>query len=225
MHAKALVDLLLLSDTKYVSVVYSDDEFGREGSKYFTPQANNRGICIGTIKALPQGDSVLTFDEVVKDISKKMNAKVNVLFCSKSDISLFFNTVKKLGKQNVFRWLVGGVSTEISVYLTGNEDMANYMVLCSPQNEKATHCERWRDENNGRNRWISEMKQQRNRSKYRSENPLDTVIKRETFSTDMCDKRDKLSVHFCERSGQNIQSLAKILQTPYCARKNNHNSK
>lgn len=185
-RARALVDLLLLNGTKYVSVVYSDDEFGREGSKYFTQQANNRGICIGTIKALPQGDAVLTFDEVVKDISQKTNAKVIVLFCSKSDISLLFNAVKELGKQSVFRWLVGGDSAEMSVYLTGNEDMANYMVLCSPQNEKATHFEKWRDENNGsRNPWISEMKQQRNRSKYRSENPLDTFIKREIFYADM----------------------------------------
>jgi len=148
-HARALVDLLLSNGTQYVSVIYSDDEFGREGSKYFTQQANNRGICIGAIKALHQGDAVFTFDEVVKDITQKMNAKVIVLFCSKSDISLLFNAVKKLRKQNVFRWLVGGDSAEMSVYLTGNEDMANYMVLCSPQNEKATHFEKWRDENDG----------------------------------------------------------------------------
>lgn len=185
-RARALVDLLLVNGTKYVSVVYSDDEFGREGSKYFTQEAHNRGVCIGTTKALPQGDTVLTFDEIVKDIHEKINAKVIVLFCSKSDISLLFNAVKKLGKQSVFRWLVGGDSAEMSVYLTGNEDMANFMVLCSPRNEKAIHFEKWRDENNGsRNPWISEIKQQRNRSKYRSENPLDTVMKREIFSADM----------------------------------------
>lgn len=185
-RARALVDLLLVSGTKYVSVVYSDDEFGREGSKYFTQQAINRGICIGTIKALPQGEAVSTFDEVVKDISQKMNAKVIVLFCSKSDISLLFKAVKNLGKQGVFRWLIGGDSSEMSVYLTGNEDMAKYMVLCSPRNEQATHFEKWTEENNGsRNPWISEMKQHSNRSKFRSENSHDTVIKREIFSADM----------------------------------------
>ena len=185
-RARALVDLLLVNGTKYVSVVYSDDEFGREGSKYFTQQANNHGICIGTIKALPQGEAVLNFDEVVKDVSQKMNTKVIVLFCSKSDISLLFKAVKYFGKQDIFRWLVGGDSSEMSVYLNGNEDMANYMVLCSPRNEKATHFEKWTDENNGsRNPWIAEMKQQRNRSKFRSENSLDTVIKREIFSADM----------------------------------------
>ena len=185
-RARALVDLLLVNGTKYVSVVYSDDEFGREGSKSFTQQANSHGICIGTIKALPQGEAVLTFDEVVKDISQKMKAKVIVLFGSKSDISLLFKAVKKFGKQGVFRWLVGGDSSEMSVYLTGNEDMANYMVLCSPRNEKATHFEKWTHENDrSRNPWIAEMKQQRNRSKFRSENSLDTVNKGELFSADM----------------------------------------
>lgn len=184
-RARALVDLLLLNGTKYVSVVYSDDEFGREGSKYFTQEAENRGICIGTTKALPQGDTLSTFDEIVKEISRKINAKVIVLFCSKSDISLLFNAVKKLGKQSVFRWLVGGDSSEMSVYLNGNEDMANYMVLCSPRNEKATHFEKWRNENNvSRNPWISEIRLQTNRSKHRPENVFVSVNKGETFSAD-----------------------------------------
>lgn len=175
-RAQALVDLLLKNGTKYVSVVYSDDEFGREGSKYFTQEAEKRGICIGTTKALPQGDTVSTFDEIVKDISQKLNANVIVLFCSKSDISLLFNAVKKLGKQSVFRWLVGGDSSEMSVYLKGNEDMAKNMVLCSPRNEKATHFEKWITENNAsRNPWISEMKLQSNRSQLRPENFFDSV--------------------------------------------------
>lgn len=219
-RARALVDLLLINGTKYVSVVYSDDEFGREGNKYFAQEADNRGICIGTTKALPQGDTVSTFDEIVKDISQKINAKVIVLFCSKSDISLLFNAVKKLGKQSVFRWLVGGDSAEMSVYLNGNEDMANYMVLCSSRNEKATHFENWRDENNGsRNPWISEMKQQRNRSKYRPENSFDTVIKGETFSADTYVQSvinsvytfvialDEIFKAFCKNSSNSISCL------------------
>lgn len=184
-RARALVDILLLNGTKYVSVVYSDDEFGREGSKYFTQEAENRGICIGTTKALPQGDTVSTFDEIVKEISQKINAKVIVLFCSKIDISILFNAVKKLGKQNVFRWLVGGDSAEMSVYLNGNEDMANYMVLCSPRNEKATHFEKWRKENNvSHNPWISEIRVQNNRSKHRPEDSFASVNKGERFSAD-----------------------------------------
>lgn len=178
-RAKALVDILLLNETKYVSVVYSDDEFGREGSKYFKQEAENRGICIGTTKALPQDDAVSTFDEIAKEISQKINAKVIVLFCSKSDISLLFNAVKKLRKQNFFRWLVGGDSSEMSVYLNGNEDMTEYMVLCSPRNEKATHFEKWKNKNNAsRNPWISEIRLQANMTKDRSEN------KGETFSAD-----------------------------------------
>lgn len=93
--------------------------------------------------------------------------------------------MKKLGKQSVFRWLVGGDSSEMSVYLNGNEDMANYMVLCSPRNEKATHFEKWRNENNvSRNPWISEIRLQTNRSKHRPENVFVSVNKGETFSAD-----------------------------------------
>ena len=179
-RAQALVDLLLQNGTKYVSVVYSDDEFGREGSKYFTQEAEGRSICIGITKALPQGDAVSTFDEIVKDISQKLNAKVIVLFCSKSDISLLFKAVRKLGKQNVFRWLVGGDSAEMSVYLNGNEDFAKNIVLCSPRNEKSTRFKKWRNGNSAsHNPWISEMKLHSNTSKYRPEN------KSNTFSADL----------------------------------------
>ena len=89
-RAQALVDLLLKNKTKYVSVLYSDDEFGREGKKYFTQAAKERGICVGITRALPQGHTVLTFDDIVMDISQKINAQVIVLFCSKSDLVIYF---------------------------------------------------------------------------------------------------------------------------------------
>lgn len=176
-RARALADLLLNNGTRYVSVIYSDDEFGREGSKFFTQEAENRGICIGATRGLPQGDTVSTFDEIVKAISEKLNAKVIVLFCSKTDISLLFDAVKRLGKQRFFRWLVGGDSAEMSVYLNGNEGMADHMVLCSPQNEKATNFEKWKNTRNNviRNPWISEIKPQKNLSKHRTENSFDLV--------------------------------------------------
>ena len=186
-RARALVDLLLYNGTKYVSVIYSDDEFGREGSKYFTQEAENRGICIGATKALPQGDTVSKFDEIVKAISVKLNAKVIVLFCSKSDISLLFNAIKKLGKQNLFRWLVGGDSAEMSVYLNGNEEMASNIVLVSPQNEKGKDFEKWINTayNVIRNPWISEMTPQNNITDESPVNFVDFVNdKGEHFSAD-----------------------------------------
>ncbi|PFX26902.1 Metabotropic glutamate receptor 4 [Stylophora pistillata] len=170
-RAQALVDVLLKNETKYVSVLYSDDEFGREAKKYFTQAAKERGICIGIKMALPQGDTVSTFDEVVMDISQKINAQVIVLFCSKSDISLLFKLVKKFGKESFFRWLIGGDYAEISVYLNGNEDIANNIVLCSPRNERSTRFMEWRKRNNvSHSPWLSEIELQYKTSKYRPEN-------------------------------------------------------
>ena len=175
-RAQALVDLLLKNETKYVSVLYSDDEFGREGKKYFTQAAKERGICVGITRALPQGHTVLTFDDIVMDISQKINAQVIVLFCSKSDISLLFTSVKKFGKERFFRWLVGGDYAEMSVYLNGNEDIAKNIVLCSPRNEKSTRFMEWRNRNNvSHSPWFSEIELKYETSKYRPENEGKTI--------------------------------------------------
>lgn len=169
MRSRALVDLLLHNDTHYVSVVYSDDEFGREGKKSFTKEAENRGLCIGTTKALLQGDQTSNFDETAIAISDKLNSRVIVLFYSKRDIGLLFRTIKKLGKHSYFRWVIGGDSSEMSVYLDGNDDMARNVVICSPHNEKATIFKKWTNTAKlvNRNPWISEISET-NTTKFRN---------------------------------------------------------
>ena len=169
MRSRALVDLLLHNDTHYVSVVYSDDEFGHEGRKSFTKEAENRGICIGTTKALLQGDQTSNFDETAIAISDKLNSRVIVFFCSKRDIGLLFRTIKKLGKHSYFRWVIGGDSSEMSVYLDGNDDMASNVVICSPHNEKATIFKKWTNTAKlvNRNPWISEISET-NTTKFRN---------------------------------------------------------
>ena len=212
-RARAIVDVLLNNGTKYVSVIYSDDEFGREGSKYFSKEAQKRGICIDTTKELPQGDTTSTSDEIEKVVREKLNTIVVVLFCSKTDIKFLFNTVKILGKQNYFQWLVGGDSSEMSVYLTGNEDMANHIVVCSPQNEKLANFEnrrRYTGKDVNRNPWISEVLRENNMTNYTFEELfsrdayIQSVLNSVYTFTNVLDKIYKI---FCKNNSEPVSCL------------------
>lgn len=162
-RALAIAESLAMSGTKYVSVLHSEGDFGHGGAKYFSQEANARGICLALTRELPSVDSSQEIAEAVRALVKKRTAQVVVLFCTKSHIKELLRTTKELGEKDWFLWLIGGDSSETHVYLNGNEDMAENIIIFAPRSERSPAFEDWKGRTDGsRNPWVVELKKKIN---------------------------------------------------------------
>ena len=157
-RALAIAEILQESGTTYVSLVYSDDDFGRGGANSFFPEAKERGICIAVSKAI-QGLSTIEINETVRELAGRKEATVVILFCTKRQIGRLLSAAKGLGQQETFVWLVGGDLSETQTYLDGNEEMADKVVIFAPRSSLQPGITDWESKlNDSRNPWIDEVR-------------------------------------------------------------------
>ena len=78
-QANAIVDLLVKFQWSYISVIASDDSYGRAGSAYLFELLKLKNICVG-VQALIRSRTVDS--ESIKVITKlKNHPRVNVIVC------------------------------------------------------------------------------------------------------------------------------------------------
>ena len=126
-QVRAIVDILLHYDWKYVSFISSADTYGRNGRQEFTKLAAEQGICIGLSETVSLFDSRDRYDELIKDllnIQQQYSATVVVLFVHLEMAQNVFSAATRMNAQRRFIWI-------------GSDSWANYDEEAVIGNEEA----------------------------------------------------------------------------------------
>ncbi|XP_077999772.1 uncharacterized protein LOC144452544 [Glandiceps talaboti] len=100
-QAEALTDVLKSLDWKYVSVVYSDNEYGLGMLQEFTRLAKDKGICIAANLRVDMGAIQSHFDSLVDSLEAQVQSKVGVLFTSDVHTGKLLQAAERKGLRDI----------------------------------------------------------------------------------------------------------------------------
>ncbi|XP_063223733.1 metabotropic glutamate receptor 3-like [Bacillus rossius redtenbacheri] len=129
-RAHAMLEILGKFNWTYVSVVYSDDAYGTHGFKILSELAVNYSICFSSQHRI-ESEATNQHEIVLREMKRKANLKVVVVFADKKTMQNLLTTANRLGLKNRFLWIVSDIwvanekvrsSTESSPYT----EMPNY---------------------------------------------------------------------------------------------------
>nr|XP_012154122.1 PREDICTED: metabotropic glutamate receptor-like isoform X3 [Megachile rotundata] len=105
-QARAMLEILRRFEWSYVSVVYSDSEYGDHGYETLVSLADEYSICFSAPHRVVQ-DRFTTedYDNVVRTIAEKTEVRVVVLFAEKSTTLLVLEAARRVGVGSRFVWL------------------------------------------------------------------------------------------------------------------------
>ncbi|XP_067089983.1 metabotropic glutamate receptor 2-like [Osmerus mordax] len=84
-QAKAMAEILRYFNWTYVSTVASEGDYGETGIDAFQQEARARQICIATSAKVSRSMSRVSYDNVIRSLQQKSNAKVVILFTRSED--------------------------------------------------------------------------------------------------------------------------------------------
>ena len=100
LQALALARLVAHFGWKYVSVLYSDDNYGRPLQEVFQDKAEQYGVCLANKITLPYRATRQTIEEKLRKIQRTPKSKVILLFASEFDARNVLKAVKRLDIRN-----------------------------------------------------------------------------------------------------------------------------
>lgn len=124
-QVQAMIDIILHYEWTYVSFLYSDDDYGRNGNSEFTIQAEKRGICIAWTQEISDSFSTKEMNAVVGSLRKDpyKRATVVVLFMHLEEAKLLYRSVLDADAENEFTWLASdGIGSLGLQGMTGVEE-------------------------------------------------------------------------------------------------------
>ena len=92
-QSKAVIDILLNFDWTYVSVIYSDGDYGSSLFEAFLRRASNAGVCIAHVAKLSKRGEIAQFREHVRLLIENDKARVVVLFIAAKDVKQFLKAI------------------------------------------------------------------------------------------------------------------------------------
>ncbi|XP_067443512.1 glutamate receptor, metabotropic 2a [Thunnus thynnus] len=84
-QAKAMAEILRYFNWTYVSTVASEGDYGETGIDAFQQEARARQICIATSAKVSRSMSRWSYENVIRSLQQKSNAKVVILFTRSED--------------------------------------------------------------------------------------------------------------------------------------------
>uniref|UniRef100_A0AAV2M446 Metabotropic glutamate receptor 2 n=1 Tax=Knipowitschia caucasica TaxID=637954 RepID=A0AAV2M446_KNICA len=84
-QAKAIAEILRYFNWTYVSTVASEGDYGETGIDAFQQEARARQICIATSAKVSRSMSRWSYENVIRSLQQKSNAKVVILFTRSED--------------------------------------------------------------------------------------------------------------------------------------------
>ena len=84
-QAIALVDMVQLFNFTYVSTVSSEGSYGESGIEAFHRKAQERNVCIAVTQKVPRGADKEMFEEIVRNLLMKPQARTVILFTRADD--------------------------------------------------------------------------------------------------------------------------------------------
>ncbi|XP_034186753.2 metabotropic glutamate receptor 6 isoform X3 [Osmia lignaria lignaria] len=105
-QARAMLEILRQFEWSYVSVVYSDSEYGDHGYETLVSLAGEYSICFSAPQRISQDRFTIDdYDNVVRTIAEKTEVRVVVLFAEKSTTLRVLEAARRVGVGSRFVWL------------------------------------------------------------------------------------------------------------------------
>ncbi|CAG5104224.1 Similar to Grm4: Metabotropic glutamate receptor 4 (Mus musculus) [Cotesia congregata] len=105
-QAHAMLEILKRFEWTYVSVVYSDTEYGNHGYETLVSLANNYSICFSAPQRIDKEHFVAEdYDNVIRTITNKTQVRVVVLFAEKTTTLRVLEAARRLGVGTRFVWI------------------------------------------------------------------------------------------------------------------------
>ncbi|XP_057342026.1 metabotropic glutamate receptor 3-like isoform X2 [Microplitis mediator] len=105
-QAHAMLEILKRFEWTYVSVVYSDTEYGNHGYETLVSLANNYSICFSAPQRIDKEHFVAEdYDNVIRTITNKTQVRVVVLFAEKTTTLRVLEAASRLGVGTRFVWI------------------------------------------------------------------------------------------------------------------------
>ncbi|KAM4582227.1 metabotropic glutamate receptor 2 [Fundulus diaphanus] len=158
-QAKAMAEILRYFNWTYVSTVASEGDYGETGIDAFQQEARARQICIATSAKVSRSMSRWSYENVIRSLQQKSNAKVVILFTRSEDARELLVAANRMNV--TFTWVASdGWGAQESV-VRGSEavadgaftiELASYQIPHFNQYFTALH-----PYNNTRNPWFREF--------------------------------------------------------------------
>eukprot|EP00794_Sanderia_malayensis_P008108 gene8108-8977_t len=102
-QAKALADLLRHFDWTYISVLASDDDYGRLGWFGLDRELKHRGMCVAEVKLFKRKLSTVLLNEIIVLLTRAQKKKANVvvLWCQINEAMLIIEEAWKRGLRGI----------------------------------------------------------------------------------------------------------------------------
>lgn len=84
-QSAALVDIVKSLNWSYVSSIYSEGSYGEYGIEQFHKDASERNVCIAIAEKVPSSADDNLFDNIIRKLLKKPNARGVILFTRAED--------------------------------------------------------------------------------------------------------------------------------------------
>lgn len=158
-QAKAMAEILRYFNWTYVSTVASEGDYGETGIDAFQQEARARQICIATSAKVSRSMSRWSYENVIRSLQQKSNAKVVILFTRSEDARELLVAANRMNV--TFTWVASdGWGSQESV-VRGSEavadgaftiELASYQIPNFNQYFTSLH-----PYNNTRNPWFREF--------------------------------------------------------------------
>ena len=84
-QSAALVDIVKSLNWSYVSSIYSEGSYGEYGIEQFNKDASERNVCVAVSEKVPSSADDNLFDNIIRKLLKKPNARGVILFTRAED--------------------------------------------------------------------------------------------------------------------------------------------
>lgn len=105
LQAKAMVDIVAEFNWTYVSVVHSAGEYGESGINFFKMEAKSKNICIAADITIGASSTNATYDQVIKDLLDKPDAKVVIVIVRTEDALGLLNAATRQNLTGKLVWV------------------------------------------------------------------------------------------------------------------------
>ncbi|XP_023290686.1 metabotropic glutamate receptor 3 [Orussus abietinus] len=105
-QAHAMLEILRYFQWTYVSVVYSDTEYGNHGYETLVSLANNYSVCFSAPQRIDEEHfAAEDYDNVIRTIASQTDVRVVVLFAEKSTTLRVLKAARRMGVGTRFVWI------------------------------------------------------------------------------------------------------------------------
>ncbi|XP_053575730.1 metabotropic glutamate receptor 3 [Bombina bombina] len=162
-QAKAMAEILRFFNWTYVSTVASEGDYGETGIEAFEQEARLRNICIATSEKVGRSNFKKSYDNAIRELLQKPNARVVVLFMRSDDTRELLAAANRFNAS--FTWIASdGWGAQESI-VKGNEHIAYGAITLElashPVREFDKYFKSLNPNNNYRNPWFKDFWQQK----------------------------------------------------------------